>query len=93
MRRMAVALATLCLFAGQIMFTRVVSGASPAKFTLPDPGYRPFTGTKSSSGAIAKSDPAPPGAVDATPVNVMIKYDYDATSTGGIDGLARRARP
>ena len=91
MRRMAVALATLCLLAGQIMFAGVVSGASPAKFTAtPLTPDSTFTGTKSSSGAIAKSDPALLGRTDATPVNVMIKYDYDATATyaGGIDGLA-----
>jgi hypothetical protein len=91
MRRIAVALATLCLLAGQVMFAGVVSGADPAKFTAtPLTPDTTFEGTKSSSGAIAQSDPALLGRTDATPVNVMIKYDYDATASyaGGIDGLA-----
>ncbi len=91
MRRIAVALATLCLLAGQTIFAGAVSGADPSRFTAspltPDSTYE---GTKSSSGAIAQSDPALLGRTDATPVNVMIKYDYDATATyaGGVDGLA-----
>jgi subtilisin family serine protease len=91
MRRIAVALATLCLLAGQTIFAGVVSGADPSKFTAsPLTPNSTYEGTKSSSGAIAVSDPGLLGRTDATPVNVMIKYDYDATATyaGGIDGLA-----
>jgi subtilisin family serine protease len=91
MRRIAVALATLCLLAGQTIFAGVVSGADPSKFTAspltPDSTY---VGAKSASGSIAKSDPALLGRHDAKIVNVIIKYDFDATAsyTGGIAGLA-----
>ncbi|HEY7132738.1 MAG TPA: S8 family serine peptidase [Candidatus Limnocylindrales bacterium] len=49
-----------------------------------------FVGAKSTSGALARTDPALLGRKDATRVNVMIKYDYDvaASYTGGVDGLA-----
>ncbi len=90
MRRFVVALATLCLVASQLFFAGVVSGAGPSAFTAtsltPD---STFVGAKSVSGAIARSDPALLGRTDATPVNVMIKYDYDvaASYTGGVAGL------
>jgi hypothetical protein len=46
--------------------------------------------SKSESGQLARTDPSLLGRTDSTPVNVMIKYDYDATAsyTGGVDGLA-----
>ena len=87
----SVALATLCLLAGQTIFAGAASGADPSKFTAtPLTPDSTFVGAKSSSGAIAQSDPALLGRTDATPVNVMIKYDYDATASyaGGVDGLA-----
>ena len=39
---------------------------------------------------LAQTDPALLGRTDSTPVNVMIKYDYDATASyaGGVAGLA-----
>ena len=47
-------------------------------------------GAKTDSGGIAKTDPSLLGRSDSTPVNVMIKYDYDATASykGGVPGLA-----
>jgi len=96
LRRIAVALATLCLLAGQTIFAGVVSGADPSKFTAtpltPDSTY---TGVKSSSGAIAKSDPKLLGRHDKTVVNVVIKYDFDATASyaGGIRGGNPATRP
>src|SRR3954451_24186001 len=49
-----------------------------------------FSGAKSDSGYIAKSDPSLLGRTDSARVNVMIKLDYDATATyaGGVNGLA-----
>ena len=91
MRRIAVALATLCLLAGQLVFAGAASGADPSRFTAtpltPDSTY---VGAKSTSGAIARSDPALLGRTDSTPLNVVIKYDYDvaASYTGGVAGLA-----
>jgi hypothetical protein len=45
---------------------------------------------KAQTSRVAKTDPALLGKSDSTPVNVMIKYDFDATAsyTGGVDGLA-----
>ena len=91
MRRIAVALATLGLLAGQLIFAGVAAGVDPSRFTAtPLTPDTTFVGAKSASGAIAKSDPALLGRTDSTPVNVMIKYDYDATASyaGGVDGLA-----
>ncbi len=91
MRRIAVSLAMLCLLGGQFIIGGVASGADPTKFTAqaltPD---TTFVGAKSSSGAIAKSDPALLGRTDSARVNVMIKYDFDATPsyTGRVAGLA-----
>lgn len=91
MRRIAAALATLCLLAAQTIFVGTVSGADPTRFTAtPLTSDTTFVGAKSDSGAIAKSDPALLGRTDSKIVNVLIKYDFDATAsyTGGVDGLA-----
>ncbi len=91
MRRIAVALATLFLLAGQLIFAGAASGADPSRFTAtPLTPDSTFVGAKSTSGAIAKSDPTLLGRTDSAPVNVMIKYDYDvaASYTGGVSGLA-----
>ena len=49
-----------------------------------------YSAAKSTSGALARTDPALLGRTDATLVNVMIKYDFDATASyaGGVPGLA-----
>ena len=66
-------------------------GASQPKFQAapltPDSTY---IGAKSTSGSLAQTDPSLLGRTDATPVNVLIKYDYDATASyaGGVSGLA-----
>lgn len=91
MRRITLALATACLLVAQTIFAGVASGADPSKFTAtalsPDSTY---VGAKSESGAIAKSDPTLLGRKDATVVNVLIKYDFDATASysGGRNRLA-----
>ena len=91
MRRISAAIATLCLLAGQTILAGAVSGADPSKFTAtPLTPDSTFSGAKSSSGAIAQSDPALLGRTDSTLVNVMVKYDFDAAASyaGGIKGLA-----
>jgi hypothetical protein len=49
-----------------------------------------FSSGKSTSGSLAQTDPSLLGQTDSALVNVMIKYDYDATAsyTGGLSGLA-----
>jgi subtilisin family serine protease len=91
MRRIAVGVATFGLLAGQLAFVGSTIAADPSRFTAtsltPDSTY---VGTKSASGALAKSDPALLNRSDAARVNVMIKYDLDATASyaGGVAGLA-----
>ena len=48
-----------------------------------------ITAAKSSTGRLAQTDPSLLGRTDATPVNVVVKLDYDATATydGDIAGL------
>jgi subtilisin family serine protease len=50
----------------------------------------PIVGAKSRTGQIAETDPALLGRGDSTPVDVVVKLDYDsvATYTGGVQGLA-----
>jgi subtilisin family serine protease len=47
------------------------------------------TGAKSPSGELAQTDPSLLGRTDSRPVNVMIKYDFDASAsyTGDLAGL------
>ena len=49
-----------------------------------------FSASKAPSANLAQTDPSLLGRTDATPVSVMIKYDFDATAsyTGDIAGLA-----
>jgi YD repeat-containing protein len=67
------------------------AGAQTPKFTATElePDGAPIEGTKSRVGAIAQSDPTLLGRTDSTPVNVMVKLDYDsvATYTGTVPGL------
>src|SRR4051812_44011603 len=68
-------------------------GATSSKTTLTATALTPdstFSAGKSTSAAYAKTDPSLLGLTDSTPVNVMIKYDFDATASykGGVDGFA-----
>src|SRR5207247_80602 len=47
-------------------------------------------GAKAPSAAFAATDPSLLGRSDASPINVMIKYDVDSTASyaGGVAGLA-----
>jgi subtilisin family serine protease len=49
-----------------------------------------YTAAKSDSGQLAKTDPSLLGQSSSRPVNVMIKYDFDATASyiGDVAGLA-----
>jgi hypothetical protein len=64
----------------------VAGGAAPSSLTAtaltPD---STFVGEKSVSGGLAQTDPSLLGKTSSNPVNVMIKYDVDATAsyTGG----------
>jgi hypothetical protein len=65
--------------------------ANPDSFTAaPLAADNTVDGAKSDSGRLAETDPSLLGRTDSTPVNVMIKYDYDATASydGGVPGLA-----
>jgi len=81
----------LALAVGVISFTAVGGAAGSEGFTAtalaPDTTY---SASKSDSGQLAQTDPTLLNRSDATPVAVMIKYDYDATASykGGVDGLA-----
>ncbi|MGZ4440028.1 MAG: S8 family serine peptidase, partial [Gaiellaceae bacterium] len=72
-----------------------VSGSTRAtpQFTATDlssAALETISVAKSDSGRLAQTDPSLLGRSDSTPINVMIKYDYDSTAsyTGGVDGLA-----
>jgi hypothetical protein len=81
----------LAIVVGLISFSAVGSAAGTDGFTAsaltPD---STFSASKSDSGQLAQTDPSLLNRSDATPVAVMIKYDYDATAsyTGGVAGLA-----
>jgi hypothetical protein len=81
--------------AGMMVFGSLaqVGAAEPQGRTLTATQLDPsgtVTGSKSVSGRLAKTDAELLARTDATPVNVMIKLDYDATASyaGGIKGLA-----
>ncbi|MGZ4380678.1 MAG: S8 family serine peptidase [Gaiellaceae bacterium] len=68
------------------------SGSGP-NFTVVGPALTPdstYSVSKSPSANVAQTDPSLIGRTDATPVQVMIKYDFDATASyaGGVPGLA-----
>jgi subtilisin family serine protease len=86
------ALALLALLCGLVVVSSGAAGGEPgaSKYTAtpltPDVTY---VGAKSHSGELARTPRALLGRDDSTPINVVIKYDYDATAsyTGGIAGL------
>ena len=71
--------------------TTVAAGAN-SKFTVAGTftAASTYSTEKSPSGQLAQSDPSLLHRTDSTPVNVMIKYDFDATASyaGGVPGLA-----
>jgi hypothetical protein len=67
------------------------SGVNPSKLTAsPLAADSTIEGAKSDVARLAETDPSLLGRTDSTPVNVMIKYDYDSTASydGGVAGLA-----
>jgi subtilisin family serine protease len=69
----------------------VAGGAAPSKLAFtPLTADATFVGDKSVSGALAQTDPSLLGRTGSNPINVMIKYDVDATAsyTGGVAGYA-----
>jgi subtilisin family serine protease len=58
--------------------------------TAVEPDGAPIEAAKSMVGRIAQSDPSLLGRADSTPVNVVVKLDYDAVASyaGGVNGLA-----
>src|SRR5262245_60531716 len=68
------------------------SASSPKRFRATGTVWTPdsaFTGGKSQSGQVAKTDPSLLGRTGSNPINVIIKYDYDPTASyaGGLSGL------
>jgi subtilisin family serine protease len=84
--------AVLAVVAALVVVLGSSAGAQTPSFTATalEPDGAPIEGAKSKVGGIAQSDPALLGRSDSTPVNVMVKLDYDsvATYTGGVQGLA-----
>jgi len=86
------------LFAAALVAATVVAPATaeagtanPSRFTAKALSPQStITVAKSTTGRLAESDPALLGRTDATPVNVVVKLDYDATASykGDVDGLA-----
>ncbi len=67
------------------------SAAKPPKLTAKElKADDTFQGVKSESGRIAHTDPSLLNRSDSTPVDVFVKYDFDATASyhGGVSGLA-----
>jgi hypothetical protein len=86
-----VLLGALALIGLVVAVSGGATSTTKSKFTAaqltPDSTY---TGAKSISGSLARTDPSLLGKTSSAPVNVLIKYDYDATATygGGESGLA-----
>ncbi len=96
LRRRALALGVLAL---ATISLGIVAASASAQDAATKPGNLTATplapvetidGAKSDVARLAQTDPSLLGRTDSTPVNVMIKYDYDATAsyTGGVAGLA-----
>jgi hypothetical protein len=85
-------LATLLLVLGIVAASASAqSGVNPSKLTAsPLAADSTIEGAKSDVARLAETDPSLLGRTDSTPVNVMIKYDYDSTASydGGVAGLA-----
>jgi subtilisin family serine protease len=86
----ALAVAGLLLFAGAGVATG--SGSAP-RLTADGSNVsliNTISAAKTTSGRLAKTDPALLGRTDSRPVNVVVKYDLDATASynGGVNGLA-----
>ncbi len=92
-RRLAAGLA-LCSLVGIVAVGTAGASKQQKPLTLADnmsPVVKStYTGAKSDSGRIAKTDPSLLNRTDGTPVAVMIKYDFDpvASYRGSVNGYA-----
>jgi hypothetical protein len=79
---------------GMLLLGTAASAGSAAKPTFNVSGApkltSAFSAPKSASGALARTDPSLLGQTGSKPVDVMIKYDVDATASyaGGVAGFA-----
>ena len=84
--------AIVALFAAIAIVSVTAGGAAGTRgFTAsPLTPDSTFSASKSDSGQLAQTDPTLLGKTSSAPVNVMIKYDFDATASyqGDIPGLA-----
>jgi subtilisin family serine protease len=95
-RKHALRLGPALVVVGVLVYLSIgVSGSTgatpPSRFTATPltPSGDPIDGSKSRVGRIAQTDPDLLDRTDSTPVNVMVKLDYDSVATydGGIQGL------
>ena len=91
-RRRLPTFAALLVLIGAVCFVAAggASGEGPNFTATPLTPDSTFSASKSPSANLAQTDPVLLGRTDASPVNVMIKYDFDATAsyTGDLAGLA-----
>ena len=85
-------LAALALATATITFTSTAGASDSGTGGFSGQGIAAtshMTAAKSTTGALAQTDPTLLGRTDSTPVNVMVKLDYDASAsyTGDIAGL------
>ena len=82
----ALSVATIALPTGADAGTKPVSSFA----ATPLVAESTITAAKSASGRLATTDSSLLGRTDSTPINVVVKLDYDATAsyTGDISGLA-----
>jgi hypothetical protein len=92
-QRIAVFVAACCLVIALFPATAqtALATSNPSRFTAtPLTPDTTFSVAKSVTGRLAQTDPSLLGRTDSTPINVLIKYDYDATASyaGGVSGLS-----
>ncbi|MEP7113254.1 MAG: S8 family serine peptidase [Ilumatobacteraceae bacterium] len=92
-RRKAVRFLVVALVTSAIALPSAVDAGTKSARSFTATALTPASTTsvaKSASGRMAQTDPALLGRTDATPVNVVVKLDYDATASynGDITGLA-----
>ncbi|MGZ4792836.1 MAG: S8 family serine peptidase [Ilumatobacteraceae bacterium] len=92
-RRKAIRLAVVALATTTIALPSAVEAGTKAASSFTATALVPdstISVAKSASGRLAQTDPTLLGRTDATPINVVVKLDYDATASykGDIAGLA-----
>ncbi|MGZ6950295.1 MAG: S8 family serine peptidase, partial [Ilumatobacteraceae bacterium] len=92
-RRKAIRFAVVALATTTIALPSAVEAGTKAASSFTATALVPdstISVAKSASGRLAQTDPTLLGRTDATPINVVVKLDYDATASykGDIAGLA-----